>query len=292
MTGAVLDRAAVARVVEEALREDLGEAGDVTTAAIVDRAAEASARLEARERLIVAGLTVARAVFERLDPGVRFEARAQDGAEVEAGEVLAIVRGRATALLEGERTALNFLMRMSGVATATRSAVREVEGTRARILDTRKTMPGLRALDKYAVAVGGGTNHRFGLYDAVMIKDTHVGVAGSVGGAVRRALRAGHPRERVTAEADTSEQLVEALDAGAGRVLLDNMTPAELRECVRIAAGRAVLEASGGLRPGRLREFAETGVDFLSLGWLTHSARAADVAMEIEPTAGRGAGPP
>ena len=196
---------------------------------------------------------------------------------------MASIEGRWRSILRGERTALNFLTRMCGIATATREAVTEIEGSGARILDTRKTAPGLRLFDKYAVSCGGGTNHRMGLHDAVMIKDTHLGRGGSVEEAVRRALDQGHPAERITAEVRDREQLEQAIRAGAGRALLDNMDLEQMRDAVEIAAGRIVLEASGGLRPGRLRPVAETGVDYLSLGWLTHSAPAADLAMELEP---------
>ncbi len=278
-----LDPEAVRSVVDAALAEDLGQRGDITTTALVEEGRAATARLVTRSALVLAGLPVARAVFLRLDPAARFEAQLEDGARVEAGRYVATVRARARALLAGERTALNFLMRMSGIATAARAAVAEVETTGATILDTRKTVPGLRALDKYAVAAGGAENHRFGLHDAVMIKDTHLAIAGTIGEAVRRVLAAGHPAARVTVEVRDATGLGEAIEAGAGRALLDNMSPAELERCVRLARGRIVLEASGGLRPGALREVAETGVDCLSLGWLTHSAPAADLAMEMDP---------
>lgn len=277
-----LDPESVARIVDAALREDLGDRGDVTTAAVVPERAIAHARIVARESLVVAGLVVARAVFERLDPSLSWSPHATDGTFVDGGSVLVEIAGSAIAILEGERAALNILMRCCGIATLARQAVLEIEGTGARILDTRKTAPGLRVLDKHAVRSGGARNHRFGLYDAVMIKDTHLGVVGSVREAVRRALAAGHPAERITAEVRDVEQLREAIAAGAGRALLDNMDVADLRRCVAIGKGRIVLEASGGLRPGHLREVAETGVDFLSVGWLTHSARSADVAMEID----------
>jgi nicotinate-nucleotide pyrophosphorylase (carboxylating) len=195
--------------------------------------------------------------------------------------VVAEATGPARAILAGERTALNFLQRMSGIATATRAAVTEIAGTGATILDTRKTAPGLRLLDKHAVVLGGGTNHRIGLYDAAMIKDTHLGAAVSLGAAVRACLDAGIPAASVTAEVRTLDELNEAIEAGAGRALLDNMTPLQLAACVRRGKGAIVLEASGGLRPGTLRAVAETGVDFLSLGYLTHSVRAADLAMDL-----------
>jgi nicotinate-nucleotide pyrophosphorylase (carboxylating) len=194
-----------------------------------------------------------------------------------------VVVGSARALLAGERTALNLLQRLGGIATAARAAVEEVAGTGATVLDTRKTAPGLRLLDKYAVACGGATNHRLGLHDAVMIKDTHLAIAGPIGEAVRRARAFGVPREAITVEVATPEAMEEAIDAGAGRVLLDNMDAAALRRCVERGRGRAVLEASGGLRPGTLRAAAETGVDCLSVGALTHSVRSADLAMDLEP---------
>lgn len=273
---------AARRLIAAALEEDLGDVGDLTSDAVIPENATAEARLVAREPLVVAGLPVAELVFRTIDAHVRTTSTCADGDAVEGGTTIATVHGPGRAILAGERTALNFMMRMSGVATTTREAVREVAGTGAAILDTRKTIPGWRALDKYAVAVGGGDNHRMGLYDAVMVKDTHVGVVGSVGEAVRAALAAGNKRETTTAEVRTVEELHEAIAAGAGRVLLDNMTPTELREAAVAAAGRVVLEASGGLRPGALRAVAETGVDCLSLGALTHSARAADIAMEID----------
>jgi nicotinate-nucleotide pyrophosphorylase (carboxylating) len=275
------DRDAAARCVAAALAEDLGSNGDVTTDALVapDRVAEAA--IVAREDMVIAGLEVAREVFRQLNPSTQFNAKARDGECVHAGTIVAEIVGPARALLAGERTALNFLQRMSGIATATRAAVLEIAGTGAVILDTRKTAPGLRALDKYAVAAGGGVNHRHGLYDAAMIKDTHLGVVVSLGAAVRACLAAGIAPEAITAEVSTVEQLDEAVAAGAGRALLDNMTLAALAECVRRAKGKIVLEASGGLRPGALLEVARLGVDALSLGYLTHSVLAADLAMDL-----------
>ncbi len=272
----------VSGYVRAALDEDLGRRGDLTSDSLFEPTARASARIVAREHLTVAGLPFAAEVFRQLDPETSFEASAHDGDDAAPGEVIARVRGAARSLLRGERTALNFMMRASGIAGAARQAVREVEGTGVRILDTRKTAPGLRLFDKYAVAAGGATNHRMGLYDAVMIKDTHLALVGSVAEAVRRVREAGHSREAITVEVTEPEQLEEAVEAGAGRALLDNMDLAAMRECVKRAAGRILLEASGGLRPGGLRPVAETGVDFLSLGWLTHSPRAADLAMEME----------
>jgi len=274
----------VRRIVAAALDEDLGAAGDVTSDAVVPAGARAAGSLVARERLVLAGLPVARVVFETLDPAVAFTVLCGDGEIVEAGTSVARVRGSAHAILAGERTALNFLMRLSGIASAARAAVDEVRGTRARILDTRKTAPGLRALDKYAVAAGGADNHRQGLFDAVLIKDTHLAIAGSIVDAVARARAAGHPAERITVEVASLDELEQALAAGAGRALLDNLSVEQVSEAVRRARGRIVLEASGGLGPGRLRPFAETGIDFLSVGQLTHSARAMDFALDLERT--------
>lgn len=283
MSGAALDPSRVRAIVAAALEEDLGEAGDVTTAAVVPAGRTARATIVARETLILAGGPVARAVFEALDPTLRVLARAAEGERVPSGAVVMEAEGAAAPLLMGERTALNFLQRMCGIATATRLAVDEIEGTGAVILDTRKTAPGLRLLDKYAVAAGGGTNHRMGLHDAVLIKDTHLAVAGSPDYAVLRALAHRHARETVTIEVGSVEALEDAIRAGAGRALLDNMDLETLRRCVAVGKGKIVLEASGGLRPGSLRAVAETGVDALSVGWLTHSVRAADLAMDLEP---------
>jgi len=276
-----LDREAVARCVAAALAEDLGATGDITTQAVVPAHRTARATLVAREPMVLAGLAVAEVVFRQLDPAVIFTPHAADGERVAADAVVATAEGPARALLQGERTALNFLQRMSGIATATRAAVEEVAGTQATILDTRKTAPGLRALDKLAVRAGGGRNHRQGLYDAAMIKDTHLGAAGSLGAAIRACRAAGLSRETITAEVRTVEELDEAIAAGAGRALLDNMTLPALAESVRRGKGRIVLEASGGLRPGMLGPVAATGVEFLSLGYLTHSVRAADLAMDL-----------
>lgn len=285
MTVPFLEPDSVRRIVDAALDEDLDANGDLTAQAVVPATRRARATIVAREDLVVAGVPVAVELFHRLDSSATVEGRYGEGERARAGDAVLVVCGNARALLSGERAALNLLQRMCGIATAARAAVEEVEGTGATILDTRKTAPGLRRLDKYAAACGGVTNHRMGLYDAVMIKDTHVAAAGPLGAAVLRALAHGHPREIVTAEATSLEELEEAVRSGAGRVLLDNMSLETLRECVRRAKGRVVLEASGGLRPGHLREVAATGVDALSLGCLTHSVRAADLAMDLEPLA-------
>jgi nicotinate-nucleotide pyrophosphorylase (carboxylating) len=258
------------------LAEDLG-AGDLTSEAIVPEDVTAAAVILLKERGVVCGLEVVRAVFAELDPVVGFEALAADGDETE-GEI-ARVEGSARALLGGERLALNLLGRLSGIATVTRRYVEAVAGTGATILDTRKTTPGLRGIEKYAVRCGGGTNHRLRLDDGVLIKDNHLRYAGSIAAAVERARSTGEP---VEVECESLEQVREALDAGADSILLDNMTPPRLAEAVALTGGRAKLEASGGITLENVRAVAETGVDFVSIGALTHSARALDVSMEAE----------
>ncbi len=256
------------------LAEDVGD-GDLTSLSVIDEGATCQARLLIKEPGVVCGLDAAAAVFEEL--GARLEPRATDGDLVTPGPV-ANVEGPARAVLTGERLALNLLGRLSGVATITRRYVDAVAGTGATILDTRKTTPGLRALEKHAVRCGGGRNHRFGLYDGILIKDNHLRVAGSLRGAVEAAQGQGVP---VEVECDTLAQVREALDAGADRILLDNMAPHKLREAVALAAGRASLEASGGITLETIRAVAETGVDFISIGALTHSARSLDVSLEV-----------
>jgi nicotinate-nucleotide pyrophosphorylase (carboxylating) len=278
-----LDAVWLAHFIEQILEEDLGQAGDVTSVAVVPEERTATAHLVARGNLVLAGIDVAGQLYHRLEPKLGFEALAVDGSECVANSCIARVHGSARSILAGERAALNLLMRMSGIATATRAAVREIEGTGAVLLDTRKTAPGLRRLDKYAVAAGGGTNHRAGLHDAVMIKDTHLEVVQSISAAVTQILDEGHPPERITVEVRNLDQLGEAIESGAGRALLDNMSNELLRQAVRLNSGRIVLEASGGLRLGALRAVAETGIDCLSVGWLTHSAPSADLAMEMVP---------
>jgi nicotinate-nucleotide pyrophosphorylase (carboxylating) len=267
-------------VVARALAEDVG-AGDLTTAATVDAGASARALITQKAPGVVFGLEVTEATFRALDPDVRTWRLAPEGEWREGGPVLRI-EGDARSLLSAERTALNFLGRLSGVATLTARYVREVAGTGARILDTRKTTPGLRALEKAAVAAGGATNHRAGLYDAILIKENHAALAGGVGEAVRRA-RAAAPDLPLEVEARTLAEVEEALAAGAPRILLDNMSVAELRAAVRHVGGRAELEASGGLTLETLREAAASGVDFISVGALTHSAMALDFSLILEP---------
>ncbi len=277
-----LDPDEVRRIVDRALAEDLGERGDITTDTVVPEGRRLSGRVVARDSLVVAGIALARETFARVDPEVAFEAKVEDGMRIERGTDLAVVSGRARSILKAERVVLNFLMRLCGIATAARAAVDEVAGTGAVILDTRKTAPGLRSLDKYAVAAGGATNHRMGLYDAILIKDTHLVAAGSIESAMERVRSSGYPLSLVTVEVESPEQLAQAIRAGAGRALLDNMDLDTLRRCAEMAGDRIVLEASGGLRPGRLRPVAAAGVSYLSVGWLTHSAPAADVALDVQ----------
>ena len=267
-------------LIDRALAEDLGD-GDLTTAAVVPEGARARARIEQKAPGIPAGLQVAARVFERLDPELRWRARAQEG-EWRQGGLVADLSGRAAAILAGERVALNFMGRLSGIATLTARYVRGVEGTGAKILDTRKTTPGLRALEKAAVLAGGGTSHRSGLYDAILVKENHAALAGGVGDAARRAMAAAPPGITVEVECATLDEVEAALGAGVPRLLLDNMAPAELSRAVRLVGGRAELEASGGITLDNVRAVAETGVDYISIGALTHSAPALDLSLLVE----------
>ncbi len=268
-------------LVERTLAEDIG-AGDVTTAATVPEDARARALITQKAPGVIFGLDVAEAVFRQLDPDATCERLVDEGVWRERGGPVLAVEGSARALLTAERTALNFLARLSGVATQSARAVKSIEGTGARVLDTRKTTPGLRALEKAAVAAGGGTNHRAGLYDAILIKENHAALAGGVGPAVRAAA-AYAPGLTLEVEARTLEEVDEALAAGAPWILLDNMTPEQLREAVGRVAGRAQTEASGGFTLETLRDAAQTGVNFVSVGALTHSAPALDLSLILEP---------
>lgn len=269
-------------LIDRALAEDVG-AGDLTTRALIDPEARARARIVQKAEGVVAGLEVAEAVFTRVDPALRWRAHAEPGLW-RAGGLVAEVAGPAGAILTGERVALNFLARLSGVATLTARFVAAVEGTGVRILDTRKTTPGLRALEKLAVVAGGGHSHRAGLFDAVLVKENHAVLAGGVGPAARRAVAAAAERGvAVEVECARLEEVDEALAAGVPRLLLDNMEPADLRAAVERAAGRAQLEASGGVTLDSVRRIAETGVDFISIGALTHSAPALDISLGLEP---------
>jgi nicotinate-nucleotide pyrophosphorylase (carboxylating) len=270
-------------VIARALEEDIGAAGDVTTSATISAAAVTSADLVPRVDGVVAGLPVAARVFETVGQGrVAVEFGTADGARVTRGEVLATVRGTVRDLLTAERTALNLLNHLSGIATLTRRWVDAVEGTGARIRDTRKTLPGLRALEKYAVRMGGGVNHRMSLSDAVLVKDNHVAAAGGVVPAFD-LVRAAHPELTLEVEVDTVEQAREVIDAGAQLVLLDNMSLADMRTVVAYADGRCLLEASGGLTLQTARAVAETGVDYLAVGALTHSAPGLDIGLDLQP---------
>lgn len=275
----------VQTLVRAALNEDLG-AGDVTTASTIPETTRARGHLKARQELVVAGLELAAAAFRELAPKVLLEGNLRDGDRAERGSVLLTVEGPARALLTAERVALNCLQRLSGIATFTAAFVRQVHGTRARILDTRKTTPGWRRLDKYAVACGGGVNHRQRLDDLILIKDNHLAaLIGSlpnpIAAAVARA-RQRHPYLKVEVEADRLDQVRHAVEAGADIVLLDNMTPDELRQAVAICQGRSLTEASGGIRLENVRVIAETGVDFISIGALTHSAPWVDIGLDFE----------
>jgi len=267
-------------LVERALAEDVGS-GDVTSAATVPADARARATIVQKQPGVIFGLDVAERAFRRLDPQARIERLAPEG-EWRAGGPVLRVEGSARALLTAERTALNFIQRLSGVASATARCVAAIEGSGARLLDTRKTTPGLRALEKAAVAAGGGVNHRAGLYDMVLIKENHAAIAGGVGEAVRRA-RAAAPGLPLEVECRSLAEIDEALKAGADRLLLDNMTTDELRAAVAHVGGRATLEASGGVTPETLEAVASTGVDFVSMGALTHSAPALDLSLDLEP---------
>ncbi|WP_114857918.1 carboxylating nicotinate-nucleotide diphosphorylase [Azospirillum brasilense] len=268
-------------IVRAALAEDLGRAGDITTDSIVPADAVATARVAARRDGRVAGLEVALSAFRTLDPAAELRVEHGDGADVAPGATIATVTGRARALLTAERTALNILGRLSGIATATRALVREVEGTRARIVCTRKTTPGLRVLEKHAVRLGGGFNHRFGLDDAVLVKDNHIAVAGGIRPAVERVRAAIGHMVKVEVEVDTLAQLEELLTLPVDVVLLDNMDPQTLRRAVAMVDGRMVTEASGNVTLSTVRAIAEAGVDMISVGWLTHSAPNLDIGLDM-----------
>ncbi len=268
-------------LVRLALREDLG-AGDVTSKLLIDAARQGRARIEARTALIACGIAVAERVFREVDPALRFEALCADGERVAAGNPLARIQGPLRGLLAAERTALNFLGRMCGIATFTRRFADAVAGTPARIVDTRKTLPGWRSLDKYAAAVGGALNHRSGLFDGILIKDNHIAAVGGVKQAVAAALAAAPAGLRVQVEVESLAAAREAIESGADFLLLDNRSPAELREIARALDGRALLEASGGVTLETVRSVAESGVQRISIGALTHSAPASDVALEVE----------
>lgn len=285
MPSPALPRILIEPLVRAALLEDLGRAGDLTTDAVVPVDCKATTLVVARQRGTVAGLDLARLAFQLIDPAIEMRAAHDDGAIVEPGEVIATLSGPARGILTAERVALNFLCRLSGIATATASVVAAVQDYKAKIVCTRKTTPGLRTVEKYAVRVGGGSNHRFGLDDAVLIKDNHVAIAGSVTEAVKRAKACVGHLVKIELEVDTLDQLREALDQGVDAVLLDNMTPDTLREAVTMVAGRAVTEASGRITPATAPSVASTGVDLISIGWLTHSVGILDIGLDFKTEA-------
>ncbi len=274
-----LDRFDLDAFVAATLAEDLGDHGDITAAAVIPADAHFTGVMDSRDAIVVAGLPLAEAFFRALDPVVTVETLAIEGQHVPAGTDLMRLSGNARALLTAERSALNTVQHLSGIATMTRRYVDAIAGTGCTLLDTRKTIPGLRVLEKYATRMGGATNHRMRLDDAAMIKDNHVAVAGSVGEATRRAVAAGIAR--VIVEVDRLDQIDEALDAGATHILLDNMTPQMLREAVALVGSRAVTEASGGVRLDTIRAIAQTGVTYVSVGRLTQSAPAADIGLDF-----------
>jgi nicotinate-nucleotide pyrophosphorylase (carboxylating) len=275
----------IRRHIQNALAEDVGP-GDVTTLATVPAEATLHVQMTAREALVVAGLALAETAFRELAPGMQLQRRCEDGQRLEEGAVLLDIRGPARGILTAERVALNFVQRLSGVATLTAQFVALIEGTGAKILDTRKTTPGWRRLEKYAVACGGGQNHRIGLFDLILIKDNHLAALrdeqpNAIAAAVKRG-RTQYPQLKIEVEADTLGQVQQAVDAGADIILLDNMSPGDLRAAVGLVAGRAKTEASGGINLATIRSVAETGVDYISVGALTHSAPAVDIGLDFE----------
>ncbi|MGV2128633.1 carboxylating nicotinate-nucleotide diphosphorylase [Agrobacterium vitis] len=276
-----LPRVIVEPLVRNAFSEDLGLAGDITSMAVIPADHRSTVQIASRRDGVIAGLDASAIAFELVDPGLVMTFHVSDGAAVKAGDVLATISGSSRSLLTGERVALNFLGHLSGIATVTRQIVAAVSGTKAAVACTRKTTPGLRALEKYAVRMGGGMNHRFALYDAVLIKDNHIAIAGSVTQAILRARAGVGHMVKIEVEVDTLAQLREAMEIGVDAVLLDNMTPEQLREAVEIVAGRSITEASGGITPQTARAVAQSGVDLLSVGWITHSAPVLDIGLDF-----------
>lgn len=267
-------------LVRQTLQEDLGRAGDLTSNLIIPATAQATLRMVAREAGVLAGIDLARLAFSLMDPGIVFEPQLRDGARLKPGDGIAVVRGPARAILSAERTALNFMGHLSGVATATARIADRIRPYGTRVTCTRKTLPGLRMVQKYAVRVGGGSNHRYGLDDGILIKDNHIAVAGSVRAAVERAREGAGHMVAIELEVDTLEQLCEGLEAGANIILLDNMSPEMLREAVRIVDGRAVTEASGRVSLDTVEVIARTGVDYIAVGAITHSVAVLDIGLD------------
>ncbi len=282
MTAQRLSPLIIDKVVSRALREDFGDAGDITTAATIPANATSTAIIAARKSGVIAGIDLALAAFRLVDPAVRISIEKDDGARVETGDIVLGIEGTARSILSAERVALNFLGHLSGVATATAALVDSIKGTKAKITCTRKTTPGLRAFEKHAVRCGGGHNHRFGLYDAVMIKDNHIAASGGIANALRAARAAAGHMVKIEIEVDGLAQLTQALDEGADVVLLDNMSTDDLKKAVAINNGRAVLEASGNVTVETVRAIAETGIDVISSGWITHSAPGLDLGMDFK----------
>ncbi|MGA3302914.1 MAG: carboxylating nicotinate-nucleotide diphosphorylase [Methylovirgula sp.] len=282
MSGAPLLRIMIEPLVRNALLEDLGRAGDLTTDAIVPADAKATTTLTARQAGVVAGLDLARLAFELIDPAIAVSIAKPDGARVSPGDVIATISGPARGILTAERVALNFLGHLSGIASATAAIVASIEGTKAQIVCTRKTTPGLRAIEKYAVRMGGGHNHRFGLDDAVLIKDNHVAITGGITEALKRARKNVGHLVKIELEVDSLDQLKEALEFGVDAVLLDNMTPEMLVKAVVLVDGRAITEASGRVTAETAPAIARAGVDLISIGWLTHSAPTLDIGLDFK----------
>ncbi len=282
MSLAPLPRLVIEPMVRTALVEDLGLAGDITSAAVIPADHRSSLVMVARQPGVVAGLDAAELSFQLVEPTITMARHMEDGSPVRPGDTIATITGPSRGLLTGERTALNFLGHLSGIATVTASLVEAVRGTKASIACTRKTTPGLRALEKYAVRAGGGMNHRYALHDAVLIKDNHVAIAGGVAEAIRRARAGVGHMVKIEVEVDTLEQLSEAMREGVDAVLLDNMTPAQLREAVAIVDGRAITEASGRITPATVAAVGASGVDLISVGWCTHSAPTLDIGLDVQ----------
>jgi nicotinate-nucleotide pyrophosphorylase (carboxylating) len=271
---------AIDRIIDIALEEDLGP-GDITTWAIIDPSRKGKARLLAREEIVLAGIEVFSRIFSRLDPEIRVESNYHDGDVVPQGDDIGIVKGSMRGILSGERTALNFLQHLSGIATLTRRYVEKTDPSRVRVIDTRKTTPGLRVLEKYAVRMGGGFNHRFGLFDGILIKDNHIAAAGSISKALTK-IRARAPHTlRIEVEVEDVKGVEEAIGSGADAILLDNMSLQEMLEAASIARGRVLLEASGGITLESIEEISKTGVNLISVGAITHSARSVDISLEV-----------
>lgn len=282
MTLTPLPRIIVEPLVRNALLEDLGLAGDITSAAVIPADHRSVVVMAAREPGVIAGLDAAELAFQLVDPTIVMRRQVQDGAAVAPGDIIATIEGPSRGLLTAERTALNFLGHLSGIASVTATIAAAISGTKASVACTRKTTPGLRALEKYAVRAGGGMNHRFALYDAVLIKDNHIAVAGGVRDAIRSAKAGVGHLVKIEVEVDTLLQLREAMEEGVDAVLLDNMPPEQLREAVEIVAGRAITEASGRITPQTAAAIAATGIDLISVGWLTHSAPVMDIGLDFQ----------